>query len=228
MADDKKRDAKAPPKPEGSFFSHPDPFIQIVWTFLALLIIAYLISAFLTMIVDVINGRYLENDVFRKIRNIAIGVWLFLVNVRYLLVILSAIIFFWVMYLFKKIQKLRIIEHKLLYPETSVVQENKNPHWERILNHSESLNENDWRLAIIEADIMLDGLLDKLNLQGESIGEKLKAVEKSDFTTIDNAWEAHKVRNQIAHEGVSFLLNQREAKRVIALYDSVFTEFKII
>ena len=106
--------------------------------------------------------------------------------------------------------------------------EHKNPQWERILFHSESVNENDWRLAILEADIMLGDMLEKMALPGESIGDKLKAVEKSDFLTVENAWEAHKVRNQIAHEGVSFILNQHEAKRVIGLYQSVFQEFQII
>ena len=67
-----------------------------------------------------------------------------------------------------------------------------------------------------------------LNLHGDTIGDKLKAVEKSDFLTIDNAWEAHKARNQIAHDGADFQLNQREAMRIISLYESVFREFQMI
>jgi transposase len=62
----------------------------------------------------------------------------------------------------------------------------------------------------------------------ESIGEKLKSIEPSDFTNIENAWEAHKIRNTIAHEGSEFLINEREAKRVIGLYESVFREFEYI
>jgi hypothetical protein len=42
--------------------------------------------------------------------------------------------------------------------------------WEKIIAHSESQNENDWRQAIIEADIMLEDLLVKLGYQGEGIG----------------------------------------------------------
>ena len=67
-----------------------------------------------------------------------------------------------------------------------------------------------------------------MGYRGESIGEQLKGVEKSDFTTIDDAWEAHKVRNLIAHEGANFLLSDREAKRVIGLYKNVFQEFHFI
>jgi len=102
-----------------------------------------------------------------------------------------------------------------------------NKSWDRVINHVESYNESEWRLAVIEADIMLSELLDTMNLGGDSIGEKLKGVEKSDFTTLDLAWEAHKIRNQIAHDP-AFMLSQREAKRVIGLFEQVFKEFSFV
>lgn len=100
--------------------------------------------------------------------------------------------------------------------------------WQKILAHSESMNPSDWRFAIIEADIILDELLDQLHLPGDTMGDKLKAVEPSDFLTLDSAWEAHKARNQIAHQGSDFLLNQREVRRIISLYGLVFKEFGLI
>lgn len=103
-----------------------------------------------------------------------------------------------------------------------------NPRWTKVLEHIESSNDNDWRLAIIEADLMLDELLSAMGYSGESLGEKLKLVEKSDFLTIDSAWEAHKVRNRIAHEGSLFALSHQDAKRVIGLYRAVFNEFEYI
>lgn len=100
--------------------------------------------------------------------------------------------------------------------------------WSKVSTHMESANPTEWRLAIIEADVMLSELLDKLNLPGDTIGDKMKAVERSDFTTLDKAWEAHKVRNQIAHEGSQFLLNERQARHTIDLYRAVFEEFYMI
>ena len=100
--------------------------------------------------------------------------------------------------------------------------------WEKILAHLHSEKESDWRLAVLEADIMLDEFVTNLGYQGDSLGEKMKGVEKSDFTTIDQAWEAHAIRNKIAHEGTAFVLTEREAKRVIKLYEEVFREFKYI
>lgn len=100
--------------------------------------------------------------------------------------------------------------------------------WKNILNHVESTNSNDWRQAIMDADIILDDLLTKMEYRGESVGEKLKRVAKGDFETLDEAWEAHKVRNLIAHEGSAASLDQHEARRVINLYKKVFEEFYYI
>ena len=104
----------------------------------------------------------------------------------------------------------------------------RNLKWEKVLEHVSSPNPPEWRLAILEADILLDELLDVLHYRGESMGDKLKKIEKSDFTTLDLAWEAHKIRNQVAHEGSEFLLSEREAKRVVSLYEEVFKEFRYI
>jgi hypothetical protein len=97
--------------------------------------------------------------------------------------------------------------------------------WKQITEHIETANPNDWKQAVMEADIILGEILDKMGYQGEGIGEKLRRVEKADFQTLDQAWEAHKIRNIIAHEGASYDLTQYEAKRVISLYRQVFEEF---
>ena len=103
-----------------------------------------------------------------------------------------------------------------------------NEKWEKVKIHINSVNPSDWKLAILECDIMLGEILEKMGYMQESIGEKLKSIEPSDFTNIEAAWEAHKIRNQIAHDGSDFLINEREAKRVVGLYEAVFREFEYI
>jgi hypothetical protein len=100
--------------------------------------------------------------------------------------------------------------------------------WQKIMEHVGSANPADWRLAILEGDIMLDDLLDKLGVVGDTMGDKLKKINPGDFKSLNNAWEAHRIRNAIAHEGADFALTEREARRVIGLYESVFREFKFI
>ena len=128
------------------------------------------------------------------------------------------------------------IEEKKIYdplPEVSVqdgdeVAEPKNEKWEKVVKYANSNNASDWRLAIIEADVMLEELLRTIGYKGESVGEILKSVDKNEFLTIEDAWEAHKVRNAIAHSGGEFQLNERETRRVITLFEKVFKEFQVI
>jgi hypothetical protein len=96
--------------------------------------------------------------------------------------------------------------------------------WLYIMQLIESGQESDWRQAIIECDIMLDELLTRLGYQGESVGEKLKTVNPAHFHTLNNAWDAHKVRNEIAHQGSSYQLSERLAHHTIANYEAVFRE----
>lgn len=116
----------------------------------------------------------------------------------------------------------------VIFYEDTGVDTMRNERWESVERHMDSENPNDWRLAIIEADTILDELVKKMGYEGDTMGERLKNIEISDFTTLQDAWEAHKIRNRIAHEGSTFLLTKREARRVISLYEKVFKEFAVI
>ncbi|MDE2037762.1 MAG: hypothetical protein KGI69_00860 [Patescibacteria group bacterium] len=100
-------------------------------------------------------------------------------------------------------------------------------HWEKVQSMLGSQNPNDWKQAILEADTMLDMILDGLGYRGESIGEKLKRAEPGEFKAVQDAWDAHKVRNQIAHEA-GFQLTHHEANETIQRYRRVFEEFYYI
>lgn len=160
----------------------------------------------------------------------------FIPYAKVLLIILAAILFVGIVHFSRKLGLIHAEMGKGLYPVSVPTSEKdsfnekrvENQKWKRVQEHINSDHPSDWKFAILEADIMLDELLDVLNYQGDTMSEKLKQVESSDFLTLDIAWEAHKVRNQIAHEGAEFLINEREAHRVIGLYEQVFTEFKCI
>src|SRR3989344_890792 len=76
--------------------------------------------------------------------------------------------------------------------EAEAAEQEGSKEWQRILTHVHSPNPSDWRLAILEADIILVEILDKMGYVGNSVGEKLKKADRAEFRTIDSAWEAHK------------------------------------
>jgi hypothetical protein len=103
-----------------------------------------------------------------------------------------------------------------------------NPRWEHIQSLIHDTNTSNWREAIIEADIMLDDALARRGYVGNGVGEKLKAVEPSDIRSLQDAWDVHKVRNQIAHEGSAFTLSDTLAQRTITRYETVLRELDAI
>ncbi|MCR4274950.1 MAG: hypothetical protein NUW02_02795 [Candidatus Campbellbacteria bacterium] len=121
-------------------------------------------------------------------------------------------------------EDMRALEKKLVGEDIT----SHNERWEQVEKLTASENPGDWRIAIIEADVLLEELLISMGYDGQTLGDRLKAIEKSDFTTLDEAWEAHKIRNRIAHQGSDFILTHREVKRVIDLFRTVFREFDYI
>ncbi len=99
------------------------------------------------------------------------------------------------------------------------------PKFAVIQGYMSSQSEALWRIGILEADNVLLEVLTEKGYQGDGVGEKLKNVS---FKTIDLAWDAHKIRNRIAHEGSNFQLTEREAKRAFVLFESVFRDLKVI
>ncbi|HEY4515249.1 MAG TPA: hypothetical protein VJJ22_03785 [Candidatus Paceibacterota bacterium] len=100
--------------------------------------------------------------------------------------------------------------------------------WNELVEHLKSENEADWKIAILEADSLLSELIEGLGYEGQNLGERLKNVHKDDMRSLDDAWVAHKIRNRIAHEGMSIKLTRADLADTIAHFERVFREFDYI
>ena len=154
-------------------------------------------------------------------------VWIWITVIGY---ILSVIGLLFIVYTSMRLFELRKREEK--YYSTLLPKVEKaggaSARWEHIESLINGTSASEWREAIIEADIMLDDVLARQGYVGDGVGEKLKAIEPANLASLQDAWEAHKVRNQIAHEGSSFNLSESLARRTIARFESVFRELKVI
>lgn len=99
--------------------------------------------------------------------------------------------------------------------------------WQSVLRHATSPNESDWRLAIIEADVILDMMTYIQGFPGDTLGERLKNADPGFFKNVDFAKKAHYVRNQIAHQP-DIKFTPREITQTIRMYEAAFNEFKYI
>lgn len=104
--------------------------------------------------------------------------------------------------------------------------EETNTRWKDIEAHIASQSVSDWKLALIDADSLIDDILKRAGYPGKTMGERLKRIEPSDLDHLADLWEAHKLRNRIAHEGER--IERRDVDRAMEQYRLVLKELKFL
>lgn len=125
-----------------------------------------------------------------------------------------------------KVQKKQITEFAKVIIEAP--HEERRSKWEKIKKYAESDNISDWRMAILEADNLLDDIIKKIGYAGETFGERLSNINPSQFKSLDEVWHAHKIRNRIAHEGARFELTKDKTDYILGLYEKALIELEYI
>jgi hypothetical protein len=129
-------------------------------------------------------------------------------------------------YLILRLRRVQVAEYEK-YKPVNIEEEAakaRQVQWEIILQHLGSENPAEWKLGILEADNILDELLEERGYRGETLGDRLKFAEAKGLKTLNDAWEAHKARNKIVHEEATSPINKRDARKIIDLYEKVFKE----
>ncbi len=190
----------------------------------------------------IFEPHYLNlNFIFEKVYSVLKPIFDFIVNpntwkiIGIILIIISiffiAIIIFSLVRLFEmQTQEKLETNHKI---EEMVKKENErrqreNPRWHHILDLNESQDESSWRMSIIEADAMLEESLKNKGIPGENVAELLEAARSNGYSHIQDIWNAHLIRNEIAHSGSKYSLSKIEAQRAIKMYRNFFEEIGAI
>ena len=140
-----------------------------------------------------------------------------------------------IVYALNKTNKIYESQHRILRQganETDVFSspetKNKNiEEWNRIVIKSRLPDENERKFSIIAADTLIERILELSGYHGENLGERLKKIESSDLDSLNDLWEAHKVRNRIAHEA-SFRLSMEDTARTISCFEKTLKELKYL
>jgi hypothetical protein len=176
---------------------------------------------------DAVMGNNLSYD---SVSSLLIQIWTIYSFIAFAI---SAILIIGIIYAYLKINEFDEILAEDLLEKEKIWKEVHDGHienerWANVQEHLNSQNPNDWKLAIIEADVLLERMLNKAGYVGETIGDKLKNASGRSFQTLDDAWQAHRVRNQIAHGGADFILTHKIAQDTLILYERVFKEFDVV
>jgi hypothetical protein len=99
--------------------------------------------------------------------------------------------------------------------------------WKQVKRHVHDGDDNSLRLAVIEADKILDQVLKLAGYPGEQLGERLKLMNEEQLPNLNQIWEAHKLRNRIVHE-TNFSLNRATAERALTIYEQAFKDLELL
>jgi hypothetical protein len=138
-----------------------------------------------------------------------------------IIVILGIVGFIFILKIKKFIKK--VFRQKELYGLDKKEIQKKWREIEELLNKQ---NEMSYKLAILEADKLLDHVLKYMNFGGSSLGERLKLACYK-YNKLRQVWSAHKVRNRLVHEA-NYQLRYGEARWAIKMFRNGLEELGIL
>jgi len=98
-------------------------------------------------------------------------------------------------------------------------------HWTDVVRRANTGTPENLRWAIMESDALVDLVLKQRELIGETMADRLAHFRRDDYKTIDRLWEAHKLRNEIAHTP-GFRITAKASERALFAYRDFLKEIK--
>jgi len=92
--------------------------------------------------------------------------------------------------------------------------------WEKIKKRLDAKNASQYKVAIIEADAIVEEILDGIGYKGANMNEKLEQVGEGHLDDhLESLKGVHLIRNRIVHEA-DFEIDEEMAVAVLGVYES--------
>lgn len=98
--------------------------------------------------------------------------------------------------------------------------------WQSIAELMTSEDDHAWTKAIFEADKLLEWSMGVSGVSGKGLGEKLRNGRRL-IRNIDDIWNAHKLRNKLAHE-MNVQIRKQEAVMAIKSFEIAIRNLGLI
>lgn len=99
--------------------------------------------------------------------------------------------------------------------------------WNEIKARLETGDESQYKLAVIEADKIVDKIIGSMGLKGKNMIQRLETLKPGQIEDAENLKIAHKTRNQIINDP-SFQVNKDKAIEVIEIYEKFLVKFEFM
>lgn len=113
---------------------------------------------------------------------------------------------------------LRVDRFRHIVLQSNISRKEAQESWHRIEEQFYRGSESDLKVAILEADKLLNDALRDAGIMGIQLGDRLKKANAQQIPNLNELWQAHKLRNQIAHEP-NFKLKRDLAERALHIYE---------
>lgn len=147
-----------------------------------------------------------------------------------LLSVLVSALFLWgIVYILSKTQYFAVKKEQFLdiLGKGHVSRSRSLKAWRQILERMKSEEQNQWKLAILEADHILNEILKMSGYLGSRLDDKLDLITPVQLANIDSVRNAHLMRDKIAKDP-TFEITREEAEEVIKIYKQAFKELNLI
>ena len=95
--------------------------------------------------------------------------------------------------------------------------------WSHVRRYAESLHEAEWKLSVIEGDKFVDDALKWKGFAGETMGERLMMIKPNELSSLQELWDAHKLRNILVHD-TQFHVRHEQALAAVNAFERVLKE----
>ena len=99
--------------------------------------------------------------------------------------------------------------------------------WQKTLARLETAQEAEYKLAVIEADSMLNETLKRMAFPGATIDERLQNLSAAIVANVGEVQEAHALRNNVVHDP-NFRLSLDDAKKTLSAFEKTFQSLDLI
>ena len=95
--------------------------------------------------------------------------------------------------------------------------------WAKIIRRLETGSESEFKLAVIEANDMLDTKLKTLGYEGKNLEERLKKISPVVLPNFEAIKETIEIRNNIVRNP-DYILSLDEARKTLAIYEQALRD----
>jgi hypothetical protein len=99
--------------------------------------------------------------------------------------------------------------------------------WQKIKKRLESGSDPQYKLAILEADTMIDKILDQIGHKGDNMPHKLSQIKPGQLEHAEDLMKAHEIRNKIVQDR-EFKITKETAQEAIKMYEEFLDHFELI